>query len=118
MQQQLEDDAAAMAERLASLRNQMAQEKELREQGKSGVGGTRWRSGRSDRSLSNYAREVRQKNERRVEAARRGNPHKWDDPPTTAWLQSSSDGMCGRAEPPSLVGKLQPTLTLLPVMSA
>ena len=98
---QLEDETTAMAERLQALRNQMSREKELRESGGSKVGGgTRWRSARTDRSVRNYAKEVKEKYQKRVDEARRGSSSSSSSSSSTSSSGASStkeNVMAGRS---------------------
>ena len=66
----LEAQTQQMEERLATLRNQMSREKELRDQGAGKVGGARWRSARQDRgSVRNYAKDVNERAKAREAAS-------------------------------------------------
>jgi len=67
----LENETQMMSDRLASLREQMMREKELRDiSATKKVGGVKWRSARTDKSVRSYAKEVKNKYQQKVEAAR------------------------------------------------
>mmetsp|Transcript_47391 Transcript_47391/g.80848 ORF Transcript_47391/g.80848 Transcript_47391/m.80848 type:complete len:789 (+) Transcript_47391:161-2527(+) len=60
-----------MSERLQNLRDQMMREKEVRDASSTQkVGGTKWRSARTDKSVRNYAKDVKDKYQQKVDAAR------------------------------------------------